>query len=190
MTSGTGGVRVRLVLREGVDRDAIDEAFAERGCRLINVVQPGPGHPAQMIYSARDRRSVLHLVEDALLGVAYISGDGEGADVELEALRARLAVYGEADVASLAAAACDAAGAARTLGVLALTSGLEPDETRIRVFEKALTDERVDVRLTALVALSYVRWLALRDRVAQIAAGDVDGVVRLHAARLLEMYGP
>jgi hypothetical protein len=190
MTSGQREAVVRLVVRDGGDRDELDDALAACGCALVNVVAPSPSHPGQMIYASRDRRGFVHLVDDAVLGATYLTSSGEGAAADLEALRASVAVYGDDDMAPLVAAARDDAGVCRALGVLALTAGRDPGDVRLDAFAGALGHESAGVRTAALVALSYAPWPGLRGHVERLATGDVDPLVRLQAARVLQMLGP
>jgi hypothetical protein len=197
MTAGASETATRFVLRDEVGRDEVDDALFERGCTLINVVAPSQSHPGQMIYATRDRRGVVYVIEDAVLGVTYLSGAGEVAVAELAALTERLPSWrGNGDVAALLATARDdgsiGSGPGKILGVLALTAGSEPGDARVAVFADALAHSSAEVRLAALVALLYAStpWSALRDLVAQLASGDADAFVRLHAGRVLETYGP
>jgi hypothetical protein len=190
MTPGQGEAAVRLVVRDGVTRDELDDALAGRGCALVNVIAPSASHPGQMIYVSHDRRGFIHVVDDAVLGATYLTGAGEGVAAELEALRTCLEVYSDDDLASLLAAAPDDAGLCRALGVLALAAGPSPGEERLAVFSRALEHGSAEVRVAALVATSYVLWPELRGRVARLASGDGDQLVRLHAARVLQMFGP
>lgn len=59
-------------LGDGVPRDAVEDACAELGLRLANVVARSAAHPAQLIFATSDRQTFLHLVEDEAAGRAVI----------------------------------------------------------------------------------------------------------------------
>ncbi|MEZ4294388.1 MAG: hypothetical protein R3B70_05395 [Polyangiaceae bacterium] len=66
-------------LGDAVPRDAVEDACAELGLRLSNVVPQTATHPAQAIYVTPDRRTLLHLLEDEAQGRAVVTR-GEGAE--------------------------------------------------------------------------------------------------------------
>ena len=59
-------------LGDAVPDDAVWDACAELGMRLSNVVVRSAAHPAQSIFVAADRLTMLHLVADEASGRAVI----------------------------------------------------------------------------------------------------------------------
>lgn len=59
-------------LGDAVPRDAVEDACADLGLRLSNVVPRTAAHPAQIIFVSADRRTFLHLVEDEAAGRAVV----------------------------------------------------------------------------------------------------------------------
>jgi hypothetical protein len=168
-----------------VTRDAIDDAMAETGCRLINVIPPSESHPGQSIYATRERTGFLFLVEDGRLGAVYLTAQGEHPDRDLEAIRALLPCYGTGELEADVSDCEDEAALARGLGLLVLSISGEPSDQQVHILRRSLVHSSPVVRCAALVALAYVPWPALADDVAALAADDDEPVVRLHAQQLL-----
>lgn len=179
----------RIIPRDGVTQDDIDDAMADLGCRLVNVVPPTPSLPGQMIYATRDRKNVLYLVEDVQLGLSYFTGVGEDIVVDLDELRERLPCLRGEDLDGLLTACDGVSERVRALSIMALSVTNEPSDDYLSFFHDSLEHPSMTVRFAALVALSYVRWPPLRTSVERIAASDEDGMIRFHAQRVLELYG-
>jgi hypothetical protein len=179
----------RIVLRSSVCRDDIDDALAEQGCRLINVVPPTASLPGQMIYATRDRQGTLYLVEDAQLGLNYFAGVGEGIDEELEQLKQRLACMSEEDLDELRRSADDDATRIHALSAMAIMSSEELDEDQRTFWRDSLEHGSAAVRYGALVALAYARWPSIRPLLHEIADKDEEAMIRLQAQRVLDLLG-
>ncbi len=180
----------RVILGEGATRDHIDDAMAERGCRLTNVVPPSSSHPGQLIFTTGDRQGTLFVVEDTRLGLVYLTGQGDGLAQELNALRERLPSYDDTALSAQLARPDDEAAYARALGAVALMAGPEPTDAQLEAVRGGLGHSSAAVRSAALVAITYAPWPALGARIAELATGDPDATVRANAARLLEALYP
>jgi hypothetical protein len=62
-------------LGDGVPRDAVEDACAELGFRLSNVVPRSASHPAQAIFVSTDRRTYLHLFDEGEGRAIVLRGD-------------------------------------------------------------------------------------------------------------------
>jgi hypothetical protein len=170
-----------VVLREGVSRDAVDDAAGEHGWRLTNVVPPSATHPAQMIFAVMDGEVALYLVEDAALGILYAAARGPRAADALREVRASLSCHEISEAAALLDDG-DAQRFCRGLAIAVLQQG--GDGARVAV-ERALVDARGEVRAAGLHAAAHVPSPALRAAVAACHASEPDRVVREAAERLL-----
>lgn len=179
----------RVILRDGVTQDDIDDALADFGCRLINVVPATPSLPGQMIFATRDRQRVLYLVEDVQLGLTYFTGVGEDIVDDLDKLRERLPNLRKDDVDDFLARCDEEPEWVRALSLMVLSVTGEPSDDHLSFFRDSLEHTSVTVRFAALVALAYVCWPSLRASVERLASSDEDGMIRLHAQRVLELYG-
>lgn len=180
---------IKVILKDGVTQDDIDDMMDDIGCRLVNVVPPSPSLPGQMIYTTRDRQRVVYLVEDVQLGLNYFTGVGGDSVDDLEELRERLPCLHRDDLDELLADGDEESKRVRALSIMAISVTGEPSEDHLSFFRDSLEHRSVTVRFAALVALAYVRWSTLRYSVEQIASSDEDGMIRLHAQRVLELYG-
>lgn len=81
---------IRLFLRESVSRDVIDDASFALGLQLLNIVPATAAHPAQHIYTARDRATRVHLIEDERLGAPCFVIMGPAEEACASALSAAL----------------------------------------------------------------------------------------------------
>jgi hypothetical protein len=80
---------IRVVPRDSVSRDDIDDAAFALGFLLVNIVPRSELHPAQVVYVTPDRRGSVHLVEDG--GLSFVvQGDDE--ERWAAALRERLEI--------------------------------------------------------------------------------------------------
>ena len=82
---------VRIVLPDATPRDALDDAAADLGLSLVNIVAKTEAHPAQLIYVTPGRRAQIHLVDEGAGGALCYVVQGEAAEEARwgDALRAR-----------------------------------------------------------------------------------------------------
>jgi len=97
---------LRIALREDTTRDAIDDATHEAGFLLVNILPPSATHPAQIIYTTRDRLTFLHLIEDARLGALYFVVQGPSEEAVAGVLQAKLPLLSNAELSALAERMC------------------------------------------------------------------------------------
>ena len=97
---------LRIALREDTTRDAIDDATCEAGYLLVNILPPSPTHPAQIIYTTRDRQTFLHLIEDARLGALYFVIQGPAEQAVAAQLQAKLPHLSQEELSALASRMC------------------------------------------------------------------------------------
>lgn len=178
----------KVILRESVTGDDVDDAMEELGCRLINVIPSAQSHPGQSIYATRDRQRFLYLVEDGMLGLSYFTGSGEEIGAELDEIGKLLDCDGEGVLDELLLHGHEDASLARALSILVLTVEA-PNGEHLSFFKESLEHSSNVVRNAALVALTYVLWPSLRGQVERLAKSDDDDMVRLNAQRVLELYG-
>jgi hypothetical protein len=173
----------RRVLREGVGRDAVDEAVLARGLALVNVLPEGPGRPSQAIYATPGGGTFVHLVEDLRLGVAYLSITGDAAAALDARLAMALAVEEPGAHLPLLGEPLSAAGARRGLALLVI-GGTGSDDEGVAAVERALASHDPDVRFAALVVTSYAQWERLLPLVDRIVADDVVPALRVAAVNV------
>jgi hypothetical protein len=184
------GPSERVVLRETVTQDQVDDLSAALGWRMINVLPATDEQPSQMLFATADRQGVVYLVQDSRLGLAYLTGTGSGMADELCMARQRLEHYPDTDLAALLASPASDEALIAALGVLALLGGSEPSQAELDALDRALAHPSPRVRNAALVALPYAPRPPLEPRVAALATGDPDPVVRSNAASVLaSLYG-
>jgi hypothetical protein len=75
-------------LGDGVPRDAVEDACAELGFRLSNVVPRSASHPAQAIFVSPDRLTILHLFDDEVAGRAIVVRGARAEEITRELHRA------------------------------------------------------------------------------------------------------
>ena len=97
---------LRIALREDTTRDAIDDATGEAGFLLVNILPPSATHPAQIIYTTRDRQTFLHLIEDARLRALYFVVQGPAEEAVAALLQAKLPHLSQDELSSLAPRMC------------------------------------------------------------------------------------
>lgn len=152
--------------------------------KLVNVVPPSATHPAQMIFASGDRRSYLHLIADERLGVTYIASDATDA---VEALGERLEHYSDEAIAEELEGARDEARLARALGLLALSVAGDPREDQVDGMRRGIGHPSSQVRLAALVAITYAPWPQLQPDLEGLLASEPDPMVQAHGTAALEL---
>jgi hypothetical protein len=172
----------RIVLRETVSRDDLDDARVTQRWRLANVVAARPGVPAQDVVLTEDRRHVLHFIEDAQLGLRYVVVSGPDEPATRRVVEAALPSVDEPALAALLAA-----GALRALGIAALIRA-EAQPDALVAFDHAFLDRKESARTFALIAAAYARWPALRTKVARVAGTDPSAAVRERALLVLDAW--
>lgn len=75
-------------LGDAVPDDAVWDACADLGLRLTNVVARSNAHPAQSVFVAPDRVTMLHLIADEIAGRAVILRGPRAEDVALSFAKA------------------------------------------------------------------------------------------------------
>ncbi len=176
----------RVVLHESVNRDQIDDAVAELGWQLTNIIPASEQLPGQLIYATADRQGAMYLVEDGRLGLLYFTGSGESLDRELDGVREGLRHYSQADILQLLTGPADEPSYARAIGMLALTASEQPNERQLEQLERALTHDSTLIRGTALVAATYAPWPGLKPVLVKLATSDSDLAIRGNAQKVLE----
>ncbi len=70
---------IRLVLAERVTSDDLDDLAAQAGLLLLSLVPAADTYPAQAIYRTRDRRALVHVIDDARAAslIVVVQGPGE-----------------------------------------------------------------------------------------------------------------
>ncbi|GAC1538856.1 MAG: hypothetical protein NVS3B10_29830 [Polyangiales bacterium] len=175
---------LRLVARETVSRDDVDDAMRSLSCRLINVVPASATVPAQLVFASADGRTTLHFVHDAHLDeqvFVVASADGAAAAV-VERLRAAIDTWGDEEIASLATSVTDAAALVRGLRMTALTAA--PSAATLARFSAGFAHPDEAVRAATLIAAAYAGWPGLEPDVVRLAEGDPSPAVRAQATAL------
>ena len=172
----------RIVLRDGVSLDDVDDARLARGWRVANLVTARPGVPAQQLLLTRDRRHLMHVVDDAQLGVRYLVVSGPEPSVVRREIEAALPTVDEESLRGALAA-----GEPRALGLAALMcTAARPDV--LQAFDRAFVDRVEAVRVAALVAAAYARWPELEPRIARVAQTDPSASLRERALLILDAW--
>jgi hypothetical protein len=149
-------VAARIVLRREVTRDDIDDAIARKQWRLMNLVPATATHPAQMLLLTEDRSHVLHVVDDAKLGLTYVVPSGPDAERCSREVRDALPTYGEDEIrASLAESAGEKSAEARVLSTKLAALALPAAEADAALRAARTDGDRV-VRDAASLALPYL----------------------------------
>jgi hypothetical protein len=167
----------RLVLREDVTRDAVDDAAARAGWQLSNVLPASERQPAQIIFSAAS--GYVYVVDELRLGVMYLQIASDAPAALMAEARALLSCHDDDDYAALFAQGDAAAG----LAVAALQG--DEDAARVAQLSRALDDERPEIRALALAAASYALWPGLRPALSQMASDEALAPLRQAASQLL-----
>jgi len=171
----------RAVLSDAVDRDQLDDAFAQGTWRLINVIEAGPGHPAQLIF-ARDAHHHVHVVDDQQLGLTYLAAQGEDGQEAIAELSDSLPCYSSASARADLANATPPARA-RALGALVLLEPEAPDLESMII--EALRDPSVTLRVAGLTAAAYAPRPVFRDHVTALRDADPEPKLREAAERVI-----
>jgi len=177
----------RVVLREGVGPDDIDDAIHSLSWQLSNLLPAMAGQPAQMILYTRDGKECVYVVEEARLGVLYAASASAAA---LEQLRSKLDCHvgNGVDLAAAAAGAADLERWRRALAVLVLHAR-SATAAVVAALTGALENEQVQVRGAGLVAASYAPWPELRGALVGLRDGDPEPQLRTAAHQLLTAMG-
>lgn len=182
----------RVVLSENVTRDDVDDAAARLGWQLSNVLPADTGRPAQLIFSARGRRTFVYLVDDQSLGVAYLTASGDDADAVLAAACAELPFCAELPSELEALFRQDEPDAdavaviARGLAIAALSAptGIHPAGRRLALLQQALAHPDPRVRAAGIAAAGHARWPTLSAALEEMAGRDPLPAFRAAAAEL------
>jgi hypothetical protein len=187
-----------------VSHDQIDDAAFEHGWQLVNVRGASGTHPAQIVYAEAgeaDPLGYLQVVEDARLGVAYLSAEGPAAESLLlrasESLachpaghRARLLADGRLGHVRRGLALWALVGdASSELGATELGAtelgATQLSATELERLRELLRHPERGWRVAVLTALAYRPVVALRPELERASEQDEDPGLRLHAAQLL-----
>jgi len=163
---------LRIALREATTRDDLDDVTREAGLLLLNIVPATATHPAQIIYTTRDRQSLIHLIDDARLGVLYFALHGAEEDAIARVIRERLPTLAQEEVFALAGAAAPR-DAIRGIALIAITAGPTAEPAPLEIFRAALVHADPDVRSAARSAAEYVPWPELKE--AAVLAAMLSG---------------
>jgi hypothetical protein len=72
-----------------VTRDEIDDAAADLGLRLVDIVPRTADHGEQVIFMTRDRRNLVYLLEDARIQARFLILRGHDPEAAERILLAR-----------------------------------------------------------------------------------------------------
>jgi hypothetical protein len=166
------------VLKPDASRDAIDDAMRAGSWRLTNVLLGGQARPPQLIFSRAEGSAHAYVIEDARLGVTYLSIQGGDSLAALAQLRRALPCYGPTDHEALVDAPGDAE---RILGLALVALQVPASEQVDDWLLGGLRDASAQVRAAALTAATYAPRPALLPGLMAIEHGDSEAGLR-HAA--------
>ncbi len=176
----------RVVLRDEVTRDDIDDAMHRCGWQLTNIMSPRAHQPAQIIFATPAADGFFHLVEDARLGLLYFVGSGAAAEVCLSQAREQLSCYGPEEHEELLGDPEQLELYRRGLALLVL-NGAPVD---LGHFERAFAHPDESVRTAALTALTYAPQPQLRPALEAMRDSDPQAQLRSSAAQVLAALYP
>ena len=171
----------RVVLRDEVSRDDIDDAMHECGWQLTNIMPPQAHQPGQIIFTTPAADGFFHLVEDGRLGLLYFVGSGEAAEACLTQAREQLSCYLPGEHEQLLADPDQLERYRRGLALMVLT---QPTVDRTAL-ERAFAHQDASVRAAALTALTYAPQPQLRPVVEAMRDDDPQAQLRTSAAQVL-----
>jgi hypothetical protein len=178
----------RVVLRDEVERDQLDDLAQRVGWRLSNVIPATAELPAQVIFSTRQALTHVFMVEDARLGAAYLMATGPEC-AKAEAHCRQLPHVDRDQLAEMLKPSASRAVRCRGLGLLVLLAGAEPEEGDPKILCDALQHADEVVRTSALTACSYAPWPALDAALRRVRQDDATASLRHVAQQLLAARG-
>jgi hypothetical protein len=175
-----------LVLPPATDWDALRRSLTEEGLRQAQGL-PGDGRrlAAEEVWASADHRLAANIVDDPLVGCAYLAIRGLSADAVSSRLASRHGLTTAADGLVDADREHDADGQIRANYRVAV---LFPDyrpEVLLHLQRSARDDTRPRVREAAVDAMGYRGWAEFIPVLEAVARTDVDEGVRSRAAELL-----
>jgi hypothetical protein len=178
---------VRLVLNEEVDREQVETAAWDLNWQWWDEMPAAEDAPHEVIWKTQDDSTRVHLIEDHLVGLAYLLVEGTDAESLARSARSKLRVYGKDEIVKLAGDAKSRDDRIKTVYLAALAgSPRQVDADLLRIIERAFGSEETDVRHAAIVASGYLGWEPLEDALRKLAEEDPDEGVRSDARLMLE----
>lgn len=86
---------IRLVLAERVTSDDLDDLAVRAGFLLLNLIPAADTYPAQAIYRTRDRRALVHVIDDARAASLIVVVQGPAEAEVVATVRGAVAVAKE-----------------------------------------------------------------------------------------------
>jgi hypothetical protein len=166
--------RVKIALRPTVRMDDIDLLAWRDDWDLVDLLDETDKHPRQVIYSARG--SVIHYIEDTVLGRDYVVVEGPRGTTTADTIRTKLDTLSLDEVLAQLAAARDGAQKVAALHLLAAAAPYAHDRAVFDAIADAFHDRDPEVRIATALATDYVLY-AMVD-----AFRDCDPEVRFAAA--------
>lgn len=176
---------MRIVLREDVSRDQIDDAAVEHGWRFVNAVPASAERPAELVFLTSCRHNLMQLFDDPRLGARYFLVRGADRRRAQKEIVASLPTYHEMEIRDLVEHPASEDDYLRGVYYTALTSGTTPRAHVLETIDRALRHPSADVRMGALAATSCLDWDEVIPMLERVARDDDDGEIRERASEQL-----
>jgi hypothetical protein len=178
----------RVILKEGVSRDEIDDVIAARGWRLCNIAPADVGRPAQIICVSAAGTDLIYVIHDVRLDALYVAIAGPD-QARLEAdVRASFPAYPPEEIKAMTTS-LEPQTFLRGLAYAALTAPLGGSPWLVSAIRAGLMHKRADVRGSTLVVAAYAAWPDVQALVRGAMKHEKDEAVRAQAGTLIDSWG-
>jgi hypothetical protein len=179
--------RKRILLRKPVSFKDMMVFSGEQGWffqkqQLHNAKQPFDVY----IWKADDLETVIHYVVDDILDLFFVVAEGpQAAKLEKE-VRANFPTYEEDEIRKQVREAKDKDSRIEAIQRLSVTTPQQYNAQDFKLLDAALSDPDPEIRGAGVLAVGYVEWPELRERLEHLKTSDPEKSVRAAATKMLK----
>jgi hypothetical protein len=178
----------RVVLKGETAKESFAELAYSQDWVIDEIGTASDEEPYEEVWITPEGGSELHLIEDHLIGLAYVDILGRHRGKLAALIRSRLDTYSKEEIIDAARSAGnprELARAVRLAGAVA-TEGFDQD--LFEIFLRAFGSEDPQTRIAAIIAAGYAEWREFIPLIEPLARNDPNQTVRETAASIGEGF--
>lgn len=178
MNASQSPPKTRVVLRPEVTVDDIEEAALDLDWLLVRNWPASDERPYEDMYVDRDEETVIHYLDDNLVGLRYLVIKGPDADTIERDARELLPTYRPDDATKAWTTAATLEQKTQAVHLLALATDPKERASAVEALQSAAADPDPRVRRAVILASTYVGWPELRTLLSALAEDSDESVHR------------
>ena len=174
-------------MQESVSRDEVETLAWDKNWHFENEQPRSDHHPFDTItWITAGGQTVINYVDDYIINVRYLVIDGPESDTIVQQVRSALATYSNADIQRKFKNAQNRESRITAIYQLAIAAPQTFDEQLNEQLESVFADPDPQIRHAAIVAVGYIGWPELRQKLEQLKISDPESSIRHDAELMLE----